>query len=81
MMALRNFVDSHTIAEWAARYLANEVYGLQAHNTLEAKRRDVAGFVQWFVSFNGHGDTAAWLPRDTQAYLNTFERLGCASTR
>ncbi len=73
--------DGHSLARFAARYLDEEVRGIQSPNTFEAKSRDLVGFVAWFVKFNGHGHIEGWLPRDTQAYLNMLEHAeGRAAT-
>lgn len=69
-----------SIGHWAARYLDEEVYGLQSPNTFEAKRRDLTAFVAWFVALNGTSDIVQWLPRDTQAYLESLEAQGRAAT-
>lgn len=68
------------LGRWAARYLDEEVYGLQSVNTFEAKRRDLTAFVAWFVELNGTSDMGQWLPRDTQAYLESLETQGRAAT-
>jgi integrase/recombinase XerC len=78
LLLFRQMVEKHSLAYWAARYLAEEVAGVQAANTLEAKSRDLVAFVSWFVGINGVADIGDWLPRDTQAYLNTLEVLGRA---
>lgn len=77
---LRDFAEEHSLAAWAVKYLAEEVYGLQSANTLDAKSRDLVGFINWYVDVNGAGDIGHWLPRDTQAYLNHREAQGRAAT-
>lgn len=80
LKALRALTERHSLAAWVARYLAEEVYVLQSHNTLMAKTRDLTGFVTWFVEVNGHGHIEDWASRDTQLYLNALEGLGRAPT-
>jgi integrase/recombinase XerD len=80
LVLFRSLADRHSLAFWAAKYLAEEVYGIQAANTLDAKSRDLAAFVRWFVEMNGTGDIGQWMPRDTQAYLNILESHSKAST-
>ena len=79
-MELRKFTDRLPLARLAAEYLAQEVHGVQSDNTLEAKTRDLTGFVRWFAEYNGHGDPGLWLPRDTQSYLRVLEGRGRAPT-
>lgn len=69
-----------SIGHWAARYLCEQVYGLQSPNTFEAKRRDLTVFVGWFVALNGTSDMTQWLPRDIQAYLESLKAQGRAAT-
>ncbi len=60
-------------ARYIARYLSEEVCGLQSPNTFEAKGRDLTAFASWFVDFNGHGHITDWQRQDTTAYLNVLE--------
>ena len=80
LMELRKLTDRLPLARLAAEYLAQEVHGVQSDNTLEAKTRDLTGFVRWFAEYNGHGDPGLWLPRDTQSYLRVLEGLRRAPT-
>jgi hypothetical protein len=80
LVALSALADQHTLAFWAGRYLAEEVCGVQAANTFEAKGHDITANVAWFVDFNGIGCIKHWRPRDTQVYLNTLEAQGRAPT-
>ena len=79
-LELRGLAERYPLARLCAQYLAEEVHGLQSPNTLEAKTRDLAGFVGWFVEYNGHGQPEHWLPRDTQMYLRHLEALPRAPT-
>jgi site-specific recombinase XerD len=76
LLYLAQLAHGHSLARWAARYLAESVYGVQSPNTFEAKSRDLTSFIGWFVGVNGSGDLQHWLPRDTQAYLNHLEAQG-----
>ena len=80
LVVFRELAERHSLAFWAAKYLADKVYGLQSPNTFEAKSRDLAAFVGWFVAFNGDGAIGDWMPRDTQMYLDLLERQGRAPT-
>ena len=73
---LQAATHQHSLGQYAARYIAEEVYGVQAENTLNAKMRDLGGFIQWFLELNGHGEIGDWLPRDTMAYLLEVEKGG-----
>jgi hypothetical protein len=79
LLRLRALADKHTLAQWAARYLAEEVYGVQSPNTLDAKGRDLAGFLGWFLEMNSTGEISHWMPRDTQMYLNHLDGQGRAA--
>ena len=79
-LSLRGLAERYPLARLCAQYLAEEVHGVQSANTLEAKTRDLAGFVGWFVEYNGHGEPEHWLPRDTQTYLRHLEALPRAPT-
>lgn len=70
--------DDDSLPGMATRYLATEVYGVQADNTFDAKTRDLTAFVQWFVRANGHSQLDGWIPRDTQAFLDHLEAHGRA---
>lgn len=80
LVRLRELADRHSLAWWAAQYLATEVFGIQAPNTLDAKARDLEAFIRWFLSANGHGNIDGWMARDTRAFLNQLERDGKAPT-
>lgn len=80
LLQLRAYAQEHSLGHWAARYLADSVYGVQSPNTFEAKSRDLATFIKWYVALNGSGDIQHWLPRDTQAYLNHLEAQGRSAT-
>jgi site-specific recombinase XerD len=80
LVRLRELTPEHSLARWAARYLAEYVYGVQSTNTLDAKSRDLTAFVRWFVALNGTGAVERWLPRDTQAYLHHMEAQGRAAS-
>jgi integrase/recombinase XerD len=80
LLQLRAYAQEHSLAQWAARYLAESVYGVQSPNTFEAKSRDLTSFIGWYVALNGSGDIQHWLPRDTQAYLNHLEAQGRSAT-
>ena len=69
-------VQETSLAQFAAKYIKEEVFGIQAENTLSAKLRDLTGFIRWFVSLNGHGEIRDWMPRDTMAYLLEVEKAG-----
>ncbi|MDJ0767023.1 MAG: tyrosine-type recombinase/integrase [Myxococcota bacterium] len=69
-----------TLVSWASRYMENEVLGVQAENTADAKKRDLMGFLTWYYDANGHLAAEDWLPRDTQGYLNALEASGRAPT-
>lgn len=69
LVAFRGLMGSHDLALWIARYLKDEVAGIQAANTLEGKVRDFRAFVQWMVHATGQATLAEWLPRDTQSYV------------
>jgi integrase/recombinase XerD len=70
---LRGLADTHMLARYIARYLGEEVRGLQSPNTFEAKGRDLTAFAAWFVDFNGHGRITDWQRQDTAAYLAMLE--------
>ena len=70
---LRELAEAHTLARYIARYLGEEVSGLQSPNTFEAKGRDLTAFARWFVEYNGHGRITDWQRQDTAAYLNMLE--------
>ncbi len=70
--AFQDLAEQHSIARWASRYLSEQVYGIQSPHTLDAKTRDLSGFVQWFVSTKGNGHIESWHGDDTQAYLKTL---------
>jgi integrase/recombinase XerC len=76
LVELRALADRHSLAMWAARYLAAEVYGVQSPNTLAAKSKDLHSFIVWFLELNGHADIAGWYPRDTKVYLDHLEQHG-----
>ena len=80
LAVLRGLVEHHSLAHYAAKYLAEEVYGLQSLNTLDAKSRDLAAFVRWLLGCYGSAHMDAWLPRDTQTYLDHLEQQGRAAT-
>jgi integrase/recombinase XerD len=69
----------HGLGQWAARYLAERVYGVQSSNTLEAKSRDLALFVRWYVAAKGNGDIGFWTPDDTQMYLASLKAQNLAA--
>ena len=69
-------VQETSLAQFAAKYIKQEVFGIQAENTLSAKMRDLGGFIRWFVALNGHGEIRDWMPRDTMAYLLEVEKAG-----
>lgn len=70
----------NSFLEWVRKYLESEVYGIQSKHTLEAKVRDISGFTNWFMDFNGHSQIENWHARDTQAYLSQLGKLGRAAT-
>lgn len=69
LVAFRRLMGSHDLALWIARYLKDEVAGIQAANTLEGKVSGFRAFVQWMVQATGQATLAEWLPRDTQSYV------------
>ncbi len=65
----------HSLAQWAARYMAIKVCG-RSPNTVAAKARDLATFIKWFVNAHGGedagrdaGEISRWIERDTRRYL------------
>lgn len=78
--ALATVDDSRHLTTWARRYLVAEVIGVQSPNTLDAKSRDLAAFIRWFMEVNGHATATQWMPRDTQEFLNHLEGQGRAAT-
>lgn len=69
-----------TLAAWAARYMDAQVIGVQAANTVSAKKKDLTAFLKWFYEHYGHLVAEEWLPRDTQGFLDALERDGRAAT-
>lgn len=45
LLCLRQQADAHTLAALVVAYLAKRVWDVQSPNTLDAKGRDLAGFV------------------------------------
>ena len=80
LVQLKQLTHNHPMARFAAKYLATEVYGVQAQNTFEAKSRDLTAFITWFVAANGHAEISDWMPRDTKAYLVHLEGQDRAPT-
>lgn len=70
----------HDLLGWGALYLQEEVLGVQAHNTLMAKLRDLRAFLAWYCEHNGHLAAEAWASRDTAAFCAHLEALGRAPT-
>ena len=71
---------THSLATWVAAYLQDEVAGVQARNTFEAKLRDLGAFVAWMVRAHGVAAIEEWVPRDTHRYLKSLERDGRSAT-
>ena len=74
--------EGHTLAHWAARYMAIKVCG-RSPNTVAAKARDLASFVGWFVKEHGGegvgsgaGEISRWIERDTRRYLQFLASRG-----
>ncbi len=67
----------HSLAQWAARYMAIKVCG-RSPNTVAAKARDLATFIMWFVETHGDGagDISRWIERDTRRYLQFLASQG-----
>ena len=73
---LLDLTAAHSLATWAAAYLQDEVAGIQARNTFEAKVRDLGAFVAWMAKAHGVAVIEEWVPRDTHRYLKNLERTG-----
>lgn len=73
-------LEPNSFPYWIRHYIDKKVAGLQSSHTLEAKVRDLLGFMGWFIKVNGHQLITDWRPRDTQAYLSHLERQGRAAT-
>ena len=73
---LLDLTAAHSLATWAAAYLQDEVAGVQARNTFEAKVRDLGAFVVWMAKAHGVAAIEEWMPRDTHRYLKSLERAG-----
>lgn len=61
-------------------YLALEVAAARSPHTQAAKHRDLKIFVEWFLETNQHGNIAAWLRRDTRAFLDALGKDSRPST-
>lgn len=70
---------SVSLAHWAAVYMDKEVIGIQALNTIAAKKRDLISFMDWFFAQNGHLNAGDWLPRDTKGFVDHLEGEGRAA--
>ena len=77
---LLGLTAAHSLATWAAAYLQDEVAGIQASNTFEAKVRDLAAFVAWVAKAHGVAVIEEWVPRDTHRDLKILERAGKSAT-
>ena len=73
---LLDLTAAHSLATWAAAYLQDEVAGVQARNTFEAKVRDLGAFIGWIAKAHGVAVIEEWMPRDTHRYLKSLERAG-----
>lgn len=69
-----------SLGHWANLYIGSEVVGIQAVNTIAAKKRDLISFMDWFFAQNGQLNAADWLPRDTKGFIDHLEGLGRAAT-
>ena len=65
----------HSLGHRAARYLAVRVCG-RAPNTVAAKARDLATFIEWFLGERGHGDISLWVEIHTRHFLRHLEGQG-----
>ncbi len=63
---------------WAELYLQAKVLGIQSPNTVQAKRRDLKAFMDFFFRLNGHLGIDQWFVRDTRAFLQYLEKFGRA---
>jgi site-specific recombinase XerD len=61
----------------ATRYLHEEVFGVQAKATFEAKAHDLERFLTWLQIANGAH--AVWVKQDTVDFLKELERQGRAA--
>ena len=77
---LLDLTAAHSLATWAAAYLQDEVAGVQARNTFEAKVRDLGAFIGWIAKAHGVAVIEEWMPRDTHRYLKSLERAGKSAT-
>jgi len=75
--------EKTTLPYWMKLYLDRKVAGIQSAHTLEAKARDLLGFLNWFMHLNGHQLITEWhliqslwgvLPlKDSLSYWSKFQ--------
>jgi hypothetical protein len=57
----------------AEQYFRTQVAG-QAEGTVDAKQRDLACFLQFYVKLYGHDDRREWFKSVTEAFLRALVR-------
>lgn len=65
--------DTTSLLALADRYFVTQVAG-QAEGTIDAKQRDLACFLQFYVQVYGHDDARQWYKAVTEAFLKALAR-------
>lgn len=71
-LQIQHLTPQNSLAEWIYLYLCRKVFKVGALATLDAKSRDLAGFLRWSLQNYG-GAIESWRPQQTADYLDYLE--------
>lgn len=68
--------DHPQMRHWVGEYLKEQVYGVGAQETVEAKQRDLKQWLEWWEALYPDGRLAHWVRRDTENFKQALVAQG-----